>query len=106
MPIHVLKVEKSEKGWDYSKVIAWADEYVRARDYVVIQTDENEIILEPRKSTRPLDFAYVKLDSADAVKELARQLSSRYGIKLIEVKSLAWDIEKSPYIKTPIEGEL
>jgi len=104
MPIHVLKVEKKETGdYDFSKVFKWADEFVRGRVYVVIVTDEHEVILEPRKSTRPLDFGYVKLDSAEGAEKLAQELENKYTIKRIEETSLAWDTEKPPWVKIPVE---
>jgi hypothetical protein len=104
MPIHVLKAERDEKGnWDFSKVIAWANEYVRGRDYAVLLTDEGEIILEPRKSTRPLDYGYVSIVDMQAARELAKTLSTRYGLPLLEIQYFRWDIEKSPSVKVPLE---
>jgi predicted transcriptional regulator len=103
MPIHVLKAEKDEKGnWNFDKVIAWTDEYVQGKDYTLLVTDENEIIIEPRKSTRPLDFGYVCIKDASAIKTLAKQLATRYGLPVLEIKSLGWDTEKSPYVKVPV----
>jgi hypothetical protein len=104
MPIHVLKVEKDEKGqYNFSKVFDWTEEYVRGKDYALLVTDEFEIILEPRKSTRPLDFAYINIKDASALQALIKELSSRYGLKVIEIKSLGWDIEKPPWVKVPVE---
>lgn len=104
MPTHVLKVEKDEKGrWIFDKVFEWTDEYVRGKDYAMLVTDEKEIILEPRKSTRPLDFGYISLKDVEALNELAAQLELRYGLKRIEIKSLGWDIEKPPWVKVPLE---
>jgi hypothetical protein len=104
MPIHVLKAERDEKGnWDFSKVIAWANEYVRGRDYAVLVTDENELILEPRKSTRPLDYGYLSLDDSKAVRELAEKLAKTYGLPLLEIQYFRWDIEKAPSVRVPIE---
>jgi hypothetical protein len=106
MPIHVLKLEKDKEGkWDYSKVIEWADEYVSGKDYVVLMTEENEVILEPRKSTRPLDFGYVKVSDPSAAYELAGKLAVRYGLTLLDIKALAWDIEKPPWVRVPIAEE-
>jgi len=104
MPIHVLKIEKDEKGkWRYDKVTAWTDEYVKGKDYAILVTEENEIILEPRKSTRPLDYGYINIRDPQAVAELASILASRYGLPLLEIKSLSWDIEKPPWVKVPAE---
>jgi hypothetical protein len=108
MPIHVLKVvvEKAETGevkYDFSKVFAWTDEYVKGKDYALLVTDENEIILEPRKSTRPLDFAYVNIKDVKALQTLIKELFNRYQLEPIEIKSLGWDIEKPPWIKVPVE---
>jgi hypothetical protein len=103
MPVHVLKAEKTEKGWDTSRVLEWADEYVRGRDYAVLVTDECEVILEPRKSTRPLDYGYIKLDNPKDALELGRELARRYGLRLLEIECFRWDIEKPPTIRTPLE---
>jgi hypothetical protein len=104
MPIHVLKVEKDETGkYNFSKVFDWTEEYVRGKDYALLVTDEFEIILEPRKSTRPLDFAYINIKDANALQALIKELSNKYGLKVIEIKSLGWDIEKPPWVKVPVE---
>jgi hypothetical protein len=104
MPIHVLKAEKDKEGkWDFRLVVAWADEYVRGRDYAVLVTDEGEVVLEPRKSTKPLDYGYVFLGEAEAARSLAKELAHRYALPLLEIRSLRWDLEKSPLVKTPIE---
>ena len=104
MPIHVLKIEKDEKGnWLFDKVFDWTDEYIKGKDYALLITDEYEIILEPRKSTRPLDFAYINIKNAEVIRKLADELANRYGLKIIEIKSLGWDIEKPPWVKVPVE---
>ena len=104
MPIHVLKAEKDEKGnYDFSKIYAWANEYVRGRDYAILLTDENEVILEPRKSTRPLDYGYISLDDSRSARNLAESLASKYGLPLLEIQYFRWDIEKPPSVKVPIE---
>jgi hypothetical protein len=104
MPIHVLKVERGPGGtWDFSKVYVWTDEYVRGRDYVILLTDENEIILEPRKSTKPSDYGYISIRDRQAVMNLAEELRRRYGLLVVEIKSLGWDVEKPPWVKVPPE---
>jgi hypothetical protein len=104
MPIHVLKVEKDEKGgWIFDMVLEWVHEYVKGRDYAVLVTDENEIILEPRKSTRPLDYGYVCLDDSAAVRELAEKIARTYNLPLLEIQYFRWDIERPPSVKVPIE---
>jgi len=104
MPTHILKIEKDTSGkWNFEKVLAWTEEYVRGKDYALLVTDEYEIILEPRKSTRPLDFAYVCIKDAKAIQDLTKELSNRYGLKVIEIKSLGWDTERAPWVKVPVE---
>jgi hypothetical protein len=104
VPIHVLKVEMDETGkYHFDKVFAWTEEYVRGKDYALLVTDEYEVILEPRKSTRPLDFAYISIKDASAIQSLVKELSNKYGLKVIEIKSLGWDIEKPPWVKVPVE---
>lgn len=105
MPIHVLKVEKKPgtEEWVFDKVFEWTEEYVKGKDYALLVTDENEVILEPRKSTRPLDFGYVSVKDSDVLARLVKELENRYGLKRIELKSLGWDIEKPPWVKVPAE---
>lgn len=103
MPIHVLKVKKDEKGWDFSGVFEWISEYAALKDYMLLVTDENELIIEPRKSTRPLNYGYVHIDDAKAIRELAKQLASSFGLPLLEIQYFRWDIEKPPSVKIPIE---
>jgi len=104
VPIHVLKADRDKEGkWVFDKVLAWVNEYVRGRDYAVIVTDENEMILEPRKSTRPLDYGYLCLDDSKAVRELAEKIARTYNLPLLEIQYFRWDIEKSPLVKVPIE---
>jgi len=103
MPIHVLKVERTSEGTSFDNIFRWCDEYVRSKDYVILKTDEHEIILEPRKSTRPVDYGYVKLRDSIETDKLAEELSNRYKLKVLEIQALAWDIEKSPWVKIPVE---
>jgi len=103
MPTHVLKVEKKEDKWDFSKVFQWAEEYIRGRYYALLITDENEIIIEPRRSTRPLDFGYISIQDRKALEELASELERRYGLTRIEIKSIGWDTERAPWVKVPAE---
>jgi hypothetical protein len=104
VPIHVLKAERDEKGdWVFEKVLAWANEYVKGKDYTLLLTDENELIIEPRKSTRPLDYGYVNINDANAIRTLAKQLASSFGLPLLEIQYFRWDIEKPPSVKIPIE---
>lgn len=104
MPIHVLKVERDERGnWNCEKILAWANEYVKGKDYALLLTDENELIIEPRKSTRPLDYGYVSINDANVIRALARQLATNFGLPLLEIQYFRWDIEKPPSVKVPVE---
>jgi len=66
--------------------------------YVIISTNQNEIIIEPRKSTKPLDFAYMQVANGN-IKEIVNEIVQKYGIKHLHVKRLEWDLEKPPGIK-------
>jgi len=102
VPIHVLKLVKKEDGtYDFTKVLNWTDEFCKGKVYTIIVTDDYEVILEPRKSTRPLDFGYVRLDSADNAMKLAHELESRYKFKIVEDESFSWDTERPPWVKIP-----
>ncbi len=103
MPIHVLKVEKKGEAWSFDKVFEWTEEYLKGKDYALLVTDEYEIVLEPRKSTRPLDFGYIAVKDPKALNELVEELEKRYALRRIEIKSLGWDVENPPWVKIPPE---
>ena len=95
MPIHVLgSKEQLEK---------WAEEFIEGKVFVVIVTKDGELILEPRKSTRPLDFGYCRFASKEEAIKSAEELKGKYKIKVVEEDALSWDVEKSPFIRVSME---
>lgn len=45
---------------DVQELEKWCKEFVKRGQYTVYTTSDNELILEPRKSTRPQRFVYIK----------------------------------------------
>jgi len=78
----------------------WCKLFVKDNKYTGYITEENELILEPQKSTRPIRYAYIKCKKA---KELAEELKDKYNIPVIKIKSYEWDTEKYPGIKVLVE---
>lgn len=95
MPIHVLGNEE--------QVMAFADIYVAGKDYVAIITEQGELILEPRKSTRPQDYGYFDALSKEKAKTIVEEILRRYTLRTIETKAIAWDTERPPWVRTSQE---
>ena len=85
------------------QVEKWAKELIREGKYIIYLTAEDEVILEPLRSTRPLKYCYYKGASSEDAKNLASSISKTYNLSIIEVDRISWDIEKGPYIRMPIE---
>ena len=81
------------------QVEKWSTELIREGKYIVYLTSENEVILEPLRSTRPLRYCYYKGSSTDDAKKIAEAISKTYNLPLIQVEGVTWDIEKGPWIK-------
>ena len=74
----------------------WCKDTVSPDRYRVLSTDENEVILEPTKTSRPLKFGY--LQSSDAEK-LAEDIAKEFSIVHIHLKAYRWDDERGPFVK-------
>jgi predicted amidophosphoribosyltransferase len=72
-----------------------ADKY-----YGLRTLEDNEIILIPLKTTRPIEIGYLKSPDAD---EIAKDLSQKYQIKILTIRRYEWDIEKAVGVKIPVE---
>lgn len=58
--------------------------------YVAFVTDENEVIIVPKKSTRPIIYGYLQTSEIEKVMELLNKL----GIRVFEVTRVEWDETK------------
>jgi hypothetical protein len=86
MPIHVMDNEQT--------LNAWVEEFLKNRKYAVLITAKGEVILEPRKSTRPTDYGYLDTGSYTEADKIGKQLSSHFSIPVIQVKKFLWDTER------------
>jgi uncharacterized lipoprotein YehR (DUF1307 family) len=81
----------------------WCEQFVKGSKYIVYYTTEDsEVILEPIRSTRPLRYCYLKMSTSNSAKKVATQISKTYELPLLEIKRMAWDLEKGPGIRMPI----
>ena len=78
---------------DFEELKKWCKEFVEKGKYTGYTTASDELILEPRKSTRPSRFAYFR---SIKVKEYAKTLSEIYGIPFFYLERYEWDVERSP----------
>jgi len=78
----------------------WCREFVETGRYTVISTAENEVILEPTKTSRPIRFAYYMTAKAE---EIAQKIADDYGIKHLKLKAYRWNIERAPSVRIPVE---
>jgi len=92
MPIAVCENE--------DELIEWCREFVETGKYRVFSTRENEIILEPIKTSKPIRFAYYQTERAE---ELAKQIAKNFGIKHLTLKAYRWNIERAPSVKVAVE---
>jgi len=82
------------------ELIEWCREFVEAGKYRVISTEENEVILEPVKTSKPIRFAYYQTEKA---RELAGKIAEDFGVKHLKLQAYRWNIERSPAVKVAIE---
>jgi bifunctional DNA-binding transcriptional regulator/antitoxin component of YhaV-PrlF toxin-antitoxin module len=100
MPIAVCKTKEQVLNW-CEKVLKKEGSY-----YIYYTTEDQEVILEPAKSTRPLRYCYIKLTPTEQdqnpAKTLAMEIGNEYEQPVIEISRMAWDVEKGPAIKIPV----
>lgn len=88
---------------NYDQLFAWAQEFLKPdpRKYVIYMALDNEIILEPRKSTRPIRYGYLKsMEAVSPVKKMAED----FNVSVFNCKDYEWDLTKAPGVKVVVEG--
>lgn len=75
-------------------LFSWSVRFASLDRYIVIVTDSNEIIFHPRKTSRPIVFAYYKTYPRDLEKVLSR--IEEEGYTVIRVENYHWDTERFP----------
>lgn len=71
----------------------WIEDNVTKEKYEAYITPKKEVVLMPRKSTRPLKYGYAILTS-EGIKEIQRFLGEK-GVKIYFAK-VDWDETKAP----------
>lgn len=85
------------------ELLKWCGEFVKGGNYIMYLTGKNELILEPRRSTRPLRYAYLKEVSKESADKLVVKIHEKFGIPFMLVSSYEWDVEKSVGVKVRVE---
>lgn len=83
----------------FEELEKWCKEFVKKGSHTVYTTGSNELIVEPRRSTRPLRYAY--FTSIKAV-EFAKTISEQYEIPYFHLERYEWDLDKNVGIQTTI----
>jgi len=81
---------------DLDQLKKWCEDTVSPDRFRVLSTDEDEIILEPTKTSRPLKFGYLQIAKA---RELADQIAKEFSLKHIHLKAYRWLEDRGPFIK-------
>jgi len=84
------------------QLIKWLLERSIEKYYIQVTTEDSEIILVPRKTSKPIEFGYLKIPDAE---KIADELQSQYGIHKVVMHRYSWDIERSPAIKIKLAEE-
>ena len=92
MPIAVFQ--------DLGQLKKWCEDTVSPDRFRVLSTDEDEIILEPTKTSRPLKFGYLQISKAQ---EFAESLAKEFGLKHIHLKAYRWMEDRGPFVKVAPE---
>jgi hypothetical protein len=93
MPRHVIN--------DKTVLEKWIDVFCKNKEFAIITTDNNEVILEPLRSTRPLNYAYFK--SATNPKDFGAELSKKYDMPHLHIAAFEWDLDKPTGIQAKPE---
>lgn len=67
----------------------WVEANVTSTKYECYITDENEILLVPRRSTRPVKYAYYKASSKEEGESIKKGLEAM-GLNIFRVKEVEW----------------
>lgn len=88
---------------DTSEFFQWLGVFADPDHYVIVHTYDNELIADPRKTTKPLRYAYFKTSEKNAescVKELIKR-----GFIVLKQKRYEWDTEKPVGVRVIIEED-
>jgi deoxyadenosine/deoxycytidine kinase len=94
MPRLIFDDEKSLKEWISTHITP-------DRFEAYFTTEYNELIIYPRKATRPTTYVYFTA-KLEILKSLIDDLTVR-GIPIYKIARMEWDTEKAIGIKVPVE---
>lgn len=78
-------------------LIKWCEVFVKEGNYTAYLTSMGELILEPRRSTRPRRYVYFTQKDAPTV---AKMISEEYTIPLFKIVRYEWDASRLPGART------
>jgi hypothetical protein len=79
--------------------------FATSERYVLYESEEGEILLAPKKSTKPIYYAYIKLELSGDDLLRVKNLATQQSIQIFAVKNIEWDESKPVGIKFRIEEE-
>jgi len=84
------------------ELLKWVKEKVTAERYDLYVTEDNELIVCPTRSTQPLTYAYLKLqsDPRELVKEIKENVS---GISVYHLKDFEWVTDRGVGVRVITE---
>jgi hypothetical protein len=77
----------------------WVTDNVNPEKYKAFFTSYNEIILVPRKSTKPIEYGYIQISDAEIMKKTREWLVNNYIKFYYDVKAYEWMDEKPPLVE-------
>jgi hypothetical protein len=66
----------------------WIKDFVRVDRHAIYFTTRNEVIIAPLISTRPINFAYMKIEDSEDLKIIKQVLPN--GINTYSIDSFDW----------------
>jgi len=76
----------------------WVKENTSASRYIFYITDDNELVVYPSVSTRPLAIGYLSSFTED-LKKYGEEFAKNNGYRFFKIKRIEWDIEKAVGVK-------
>jgi len=70
----------------------WRAKYAEPARYIVVATENQEIILKPTKSTKTLDYGYFRSVTIDKLNDALAKLSEA-GYDIVNARAYHWNSE-------------
>lgn len=82
----------------------WASKLAAPSRYNVYATERQEIILEPLRSTSPVRYGYLKMETSNMFSAFVNDLKSR-GYNVFPCASYDWSSDRAVGSGAPLESE-